>query len=207
MEKNKNKNKEKVEFEEVVNEEVTEETTVEEKVEVEVETEVSDDKTIEELKELRKEVLVLRDKQQRVENENEAYKEKLVRIAAEYENYRKRTDKEKERIYTDACEDVLKRMLPVLDNLERAVAMSGQDTSVEALKTGVDMTIKQFADALDKLGVEEIPTADGFDPNMHQAVMHIEDESLDANTIVEVFQKGYKKGEKVIRFTMVKVAN
>ncbi|WP_297437325.1 nucleotide exchange factor GrpE [uncultured Clostridium sp.] len=207
MGKNKNKNKEKVEFEEVVNEEVIEETTVEENAEAEVETEVSDDKTIEELKELRKEVLVLRDKQQRIENENEAYKEKLVRIAAEYENYRKRTDKEKERIYTDACEDVLKRMLPVLDNLERAVAMSGQDTSVEALKTGVDMTIKQFADALDKLGVEEIPTADGFDPNMHQAVMHIEDESLDANTVVEVFQKGYKKGEKVIRFTMVKVAN
>ena len=149
--------------------------------------------------------MLLRDKQKKLENENEAYKERLTRIAAEYDNYRKRTDKEKERIYTDACEDILKQMLPVLDNLERAVAVQG--TSVEALKTGVDMTIKQFIDALNKLGVEEIETENGFDPNLHQAVMHIQDENFDTNSIAEVFQKGYKKGDKVIRFTMVKVAN
>ncbi|MGL4656318.1 MAG: nucleotide exchange factor GrpE [Sarcina sp.] len=186
--------------EEILNEEIKEET-----VEDVQETENTETANEEELKELRKELMLLRDKQQRLENENETYKERLTRIAAEYENYRKRTDKEKERIYTDACEDVLKNMLPVLDNLERAIAV--QDTSVEALKTGVDMTIKQFIDALKKLGVEEIETADGFDPSLHQAVMHIQDENFDANSIAEVFQKGYRKGEKIIRFTMVKVAN
>lgn len=201
MGKNKDK-KENIEekVEETLNEEVKEETV--EEVENTENTEVTAES---ELKELRKELMILRDKQQKIENENEAYKERLTRVAAEYENYRKRTDKEKERIYTDACEDVLKNMLPVLDNLERAIAV--QDTSVEALKTGVDMTIKQFIDALNKLGIEEIETEDGFDPNLHQAVMHIQDENFDANSIAEVFQKGYKKGDKVIRFTMVKVAN
>ena len=96
-------------------------------------------------------------------------------------------------------------MLPVLDNLERAVSV--ENSSVEAYKTGVEMTIKQFIDALEKLGVEEIETENGFDPNLHQAVMHIQDENFDANQVAEVFQKGYKKGDKVIRFTMVKVAN
>ncbi|MGL5574227.1 MAG: nucleotide exchange factor GrpE [Sarcina sp.] len=194
MGKNKKENiEEKVE--ETLNEEIKEETV----------EEVENEATEQELKDLRKELMVLRDKQQKIENENEAYKERLTRVAAEYENYRKRTEKEKERIYTDACEDVLKNMLPVLDNLERAIAV--QDTSVEALKVGVDMTIKQFIDALNKLGVEEIEIENGFDPNLHQAVMHIQDENFDANSIAEVFQKGYKKGDKVIRFTMVKVAN
>lgn len=188
------KNKEEV-VEEILNEEV----------ENEAEVEVSDDKTVSELKELRKELLVLRDQNQRLENEKSAYADKLLRLSAEYENYRKRTEKEKERIYTDACEDVLKNMLPVLDNLERAVAVEG--STVEALKTGVDMTIKQFIDALSKLGIEEIDTENGFDPNLHQAVMHVEDENFGENVVAEVFQKGYKKGEKVIRFTMVKVAN
>lgn len=188
------KNKEEV-VEEILNEEV----------ENEAEVEISDDKTVSELKELRKELLVLRDQNQRLENEKSAYADKLLRLSAEYENYRKRTEKEKERIYTDACEDVLKNMLPVLDNLERAVAVEG--STVEALKTGVDMTIKQFIDALSKLGIEEIDTENGFDPNLHQAVMHVEDENFGENVVAEVFQKGYKKGEKVIRFTMVKVAN
>ena len=199
MKKNKKENiEEKVE--EILNEEINKETVEEVK-----NTENAENSSENELKELKKELMLLRDKQKKLENENEAYKERLTRIAAEYENYRKRTDKEKERIYTDACEDILKQMLPVLDNLERAVAVQG--TSVEALKTGVDMTIKQFIDALNKLGVEEIETENGFDPNLHQAVMHVQDESFDTNSIAEVFQKGYKKGDKVIRFTMVKVAN
>ncbi|WP_297517528.1 nucleotide exchange factor GrpE [uncultured Clostridium sp.] len=200
----KNKKDKKDNIEEVIKEEIIDETEEAEEVSA-TETETSEEVISEELKELRKEAMVLRDKQQRLENENEAYKERLTRIAAEYENYRKRTDKEKERIYTDSCEDVLKNMLPVLDNLERAIAV--KDTSVEALKTGVDMTIKQFMEALQKLGVDEIDTANGFDPSLHQAVMHVQDENFDANTIAEVFQKGYRKGDKVIRFTMVKVAN
>ncbi|MGL4990880.1 MAG: nucleotide exchange factor GrpE [Sarcina sp.] len=185
-----------------------EEATIENEKEIEneeVAKETLEDTTSLELKELKKEFLVLNDKNQRLENEKNAYADKLVRLSAEYENYRKRTDKEKERIYTDACEDVLKNMLPVLDNLERAASVEGG--SIEALKTGVDMTIKQFAEALAKLGIEEIETENGFDPNMHQAVMHVQDENLGESTIAEVFQKGYKKGDKVIRFTMVKVAN
>lgn len=198
MKKNK-----KDKIEEELKEEIEQE--LNEELNEEIEEELNEEVEVSELKELRKELLVLRDKSQRLENEKAAYADKLLRLSAEYENYRKRTDKEKERIYTDACEDVLKNMLPVLDNLERAVAVEG--STVEALKVGVDMTIKQFIDALQKLGIEEIETAEGFDPNLHQAVMHIQDENLDANTIAEVFQKGYRKGDKIIRFTMVEVAN
>ncbi len=146
----------------------------------------------------------LKDENNKLTNEVEALKERLVRITAEYENYRKRTTKEKEGIYTDACTDVLKEMIPVLDNLERAIAVDG---SAEDIKTGVEMTIKGFKNSFEKLGVEEIDATGEFDPNYHQAVMHIEDESLGANSIAEVFQKGYKRGEKIIRYTVVKVAN
>lgn len=139
-----------------------------------------------------------------LKDENEALKDKLLRTVAEYDNFRKRTIKEKENIYTEACADVLKEMLPVLDNLERAIAVDG---SVEDLKKGLEMTINQFVGALNKLGVEEIAADGDFDPNLHNAVMHIEDENLGANQVAEVFQKGYKKGEKVLRYSMVKVAN
>ncbi|MEG2017766.1 MAG: nucleotide exchange factor GrpE [Clostridium sp.] len=139
-----------------------------------------------------------------LKDENDALKDKFLRTVAEYENFRKRTIKEKENIYTEACADVLKEMLPVLDNLERAVAVDG---SVEDLKKGLEMTINQFMGALNKLGVEEIAADGDFDPTLHNAVMHIEDENLGANQVAEVFQKGYKKGEKVLRYSMVKVAN
>jgi molecular chaperone GrpE len=112
--------------------------------------------------------------------------------------------KDKEGIYSDAYIDVLKEIIPILDNLERAVSADG---SIEDLKKGIDMTIKGCKDSFIKLGVEEIDASGEFDPNLHNAVMHIEDDNLDKNTVVEVFQKGYKKDEKVIRHTMVKVAN
>ncbi|WP_347560225.1 nucleotide exchange factor GrpE [Clostridium sp. JN-9] len=153
---------------------------------------------------LTKENLKLKDDNEKINNELEALKERLVRNSAEYENYRKRTAKEKEGIYTDACEDILKSFLPVLDNLERAVSAEGD---LESLKKGVDMTLKQFNSALDKLDVVEIPSEGEFDPNFHNAVMHVEDENQGKNKIVEVFQKGYKRGDKVLRFSMVKVAN
>lgn len=140
----------------------------------------------------------------KLQNELDAMKDKLVRNSAEYENYRKRTSKEKEGIYTDACEDVLKNIFPVLDNLERAAVTEG---SMEDLKKGIEMTLRQFKDALDKLQVEEISTNGEFDPNLHNAVMHIEDTSFGKNSITEVFQKGYKKANKVLRYSMVKVAN
>ena len=146
----------------------------------------------------------LKDENKKPNNEAEALKERLLRITAEYDNYRKRTSKEKEGIYTDACTDVLKEMIPVLDNLERAISVEG---NVEDIKKGIEMTIKGFKTSFEKLGVEEIDASGEFDPNYHQAVMHIQDENLGANSIAEVFQKGYKRGDKVIRYTVVKVAN
>lgn len=146
----------------------------------------------------------LKDENKKLSNEADALKERLLRLTAEYENYRKRTAKEKESIYTDACTDVLKEIIPVLDNLERAVQVEG---NAEDIKKGIEMTIKGFNASFEKLGVEEIDATGEFDPNLHQAVMHIEDENHGANAIAEVFQKGYKRGEKIIRYTVVKVAN
>lgn len=145
-----------------------------------------------------------KDEIKKLNNELETLKDRLLRVTAEYENYRKRTTKEKEGIYTDACSDVLKEILPVIDNIERAYAAEG---SVEDLKKGIEMTMKGIDETLNKLGVEEIDASAEFDPNLHQAVMHIEDESIDKNQVVEVFMKGYKRGEKVIRHSVVKVAN
>lgn len=146
----------------------------------------------------------LLDENNKIKNENEALKDRLARLNAEYDNFRKRTSKEKEGIYTDACEDVLKEMLPVLDNLERAISVEG---SAEDIKKGIEITIKQFGSALEKLSVEEISNEGEFDPNFHNAVMHIEDDQYGKNQVVEVFQKGYKRGDKVLRYSMVKVAN
>lgn len=140
----------------------------------------------------------------KLNSELETLKDRLLRVTAEYDNFRKRTAKEKEGIYTDACVDVLKEIVPNLDNLERAVEAEG---SVEDMKKGVEMTLKGFQNSLDRLGVELISTEEGFDPNVHQAVAHVQDENFKENSVAEVFQKGYKRGDKVIRHTMVKVAN
>lgn len=145
----------------------------------------------------------LKDENKKLSNELDTLKDRLLRLTAEYDNYRKRTAKEKEGIYTDACTDVLKEVLPVADNLERALAVDG---NVEDLKKGVEMTIKGFLNSLEKLGVEEIDTTSGFDPNLHQAISVVEDANLNSNDVAQVYQKGYKKGEKVIRYSMVTVA-
>ena len=130
--------------------------------------------------------------------------DKYLRVVAEYDNYRKRAQKEKEGIYSDAYVDAVKELLPVLDNLERAVAFADSGN----LGEGVNMTLNMFKDTFNKMGVEEIVTENAeFDPNLHNAVMHIEDDSIGENMIVETFSKGYKKGDKVIRYAMVKVAN
>ncbi len=132
-------------------------------------------------------------------------KEQFLRLAAEYDNYRKRTAKEKESLWTDAKADTIQAFLPVYDNLERAMK---QDTSDEAYKKGVEMTMNQLKEVFAKLGVTEIE-AEGkpFDPNLHNAVMHIEDGNIGENTVAQVFQTGFMLGEKVIRFAMVQVAN
>ena len=134
-----------------------------------------------------------------------AAEDKYLRLAAEYDNYRKRTAKEKEQTWTEAKAQTVAAFLPVYDNLERALK---QATTDEAYAKGVEMTMKGLQDALAKLGVEMIPAqGETFDPNFHNAVMHVDDDSVEDNTIVEVFQQGFKCGEKVIRFAMVKVAN
>lgn len=146
----------------------------------------------------------LKDENKKLNNELEAMKDRILRLSAEYENYRKRTSKEKESIYTDACVDVLSQIIPVVDNLERALIADG---SVDDLKKGIEMTIKGVQTSLEKLGIEEIDASGEFDPNLHQAVMHIQDDNFGKNIVAEVFLKGYKRGDKVIRYTMVKVAN
>ena len=131
--------------------------------------------------------------------------DKYLRLLAEYDNYRKRSQKEKEAAWTSAKADSVKEFLPVYDNLERALK---QETADEAYAKGVEMIMTQFRTTLEKLGVTEIPAqGETFDPNVHNAVMHIEDETLGDNTVAEVFQAGFKLGEKVIRTAMVKVAN
>ncbi|MCD8100027.1 MAG: nucleotide exchange factor GrpE [Oscillospiraceae bacterium] len=132
-------------------------------------------------------------------------KEKYLRLMAEYDNFRKRTAKEKENLYTDIRVETITKFLPVYDNLERALAVESAD---EALKKGIEMTMTQLTDVMQKLGVEAIEAkGHTFDPNLHNAVMHIEDESYGEGEIVEEFQKGFKIADKVIRFSMVKVAN
>ena len=132
-------------------------------------------------------------------------REQFLRLAAEYDNYRKRTAKEKESLWAGAKADTVQAFLPVYDNLERALK---QETADEAYKKGVEMTMNQLREVFAKLGITEIE-AQGkpFDPNLHNAVMHIEDENLGENTVAQVFQAGFMLGEKVIRFAMVQVAN
>ena len=131
--------------------------------------------------------------------------DKYLRLAAEYDNYRKRTAKEKENTYADARLDTVKPFLEVLDNLDRGLA---QFEEGDPHRQGMELICKQFRAVLEKLGVTEIEAAgQPFDPEKHNAVMHVEDENLGENIVAEVFQKGYQLGEKVIRFAMVKVAN
>lgn len=128
-----------------------------------------------------------------------------LRLAAEYDNYRKRTTKEKDNIYRDAVGDTVKKILPIYDNLERALA---QETADEAYKKGVEMIMTAMKETLSKCGVEPFgEPGEPFDPEMHNAVMHIEDENLGENVIADVFQKGFRSGDKIIRFAMVRVAN
>ena len=131
--------------------------------------------------------------------------DKFLRLAAEYDNYRRRSQKEKESAYADAKTDAVSAFLPVYDNLERALK---QETCDEAYAKGVEMTMTGLKEIMTRLGIEEIPAlGQPFDPSLHNAVMHVEDESAEENTVVEVFQAGFRLGEKVIRFAMVKVAN
>lgn len=154
------------------------------------------------LKKLEGEVAELKKQLDAAKEAADAENDKYLRMMAEYDNFRKRSAKEKEGIYADAYSDCIKTLLPVLDDLERAEACD----QLDGLKKGLELTLKVFRGALEKLGITEVAT-EQFDPNLHNAVMHVEDESLGESAIVEVFQKGYEKDGKVIRYAMVKVAN
>jgi len=139
------------------------------------------------------------------EEKYNAQYDSYLRLAADYDNYRKRTAKEKDAAYGNGKADAIEKLLPVYDNLERALQ---QETADEAYKKGVEMTMTQLVSILEGLGVEIFGNVgDTFDPNLHNAVMHTEDENLGESAISLVFQKGFKLGDKVVRFAMVQVAN
>ena len=139
------------------------------------------------------------------EEKYNAERDAHLRVAAEFDNFRKRTIKEKEASYGNGKADAVAKMLPVYDNLERAL---NQETTDAAYKKGVEMTMNELVKIFTALGVEIFGNVgDEFDPNLHNAVMHIENDELGENTIAAVFQKGFKIGDKVVRFAMVQVAN
>ena len=135
----------------------------------------------------------------------QAQSDASLRLLAEYDNYRKRSQREKDSLYADIKADTLLKFLPVYDNLVRALK---QPTEDEAYRKGIEMIMTQFCTTMEKLGVEKIESlGKTFDPALHNAVMHVDDETKGENEIVEVFQEGFRLGDKVIRFAMVKVAN
>lgn len=165
-----------------------------EEVEEKVET-----KTEEKEVEVKTEAQLLKEQ---LDEKNDLY----LRLAAEYDNYRKRSQKEKDAAYTNSKANVLEELLPILDNFERAAANS--EAPAEEYKKGIDMIFNQFSETLKKMGVESFgEPGDEFDPNQHSAVMHIDDDEQPENTIVEVFSKGYKLNDRILRFAVVKVAN
>ena len=150
-------------------------------------------------------VSALEAEKEALEKEKAALNDKYLRICAEYDNFRRRSQKEKDNLYSEIRANAVQQFLPVYDNLERALKQGTED---EAYRKGVEMIMTQFNATLEKLGVKKIESlGKTFDPKLHNAVMHVDDESQGENTIVEVFQEGFTVNDKVIRFAMVKVAN
>lgn len=137
-----------------------------------------------------------------LEAEKAETNDKYLRVLAEYDNFRKRTQKEREALYQDAYIDAISALLPIVDNVEMALKFTVDEND----KKGIEMIVSAVHQTLEKMGVSEVETKT-FDPSLHNAVMHVDDESLGEGEIVEVFQKGYVRGDRVIRYAMVKVAN
>ena len=151
-----------------------------------------------------KKVRELEAKIEKLEAEGAEKDDKYLRLCAEYDNFRRRSQKEREGVYSDAYSDAINALLPVLDNLGRAVGCEDP----KALADGLALILKSFDEGLAKLGVEEIKAlGETFDPERHYAVLHVDDENYGENEVVEVLQKGYTRGDKVIRYAVVKVAN
>ncbi len=145
------------------------------------------------------------EKIEKLEKENAELNDRYLRVCAEYDNFRRRSQKEREALYADIKADTITKFLPVYDNLERALKQGTED---EAYRKGVEMIMNQFNATMEKLGVTEIDClGQKFDPTLHNAVMHVDDPEKGENEIVDVFQKGFMIGDKVVRFAMVKVAN
>ena len=190
--------------------------TVETEENVSDSAEAQSEATVEDTETVSEEKTTFKDKKKNKKAEAEIAKlqaelaeanDKYLRVCAEYDNFRKRSAKEREGVYADAYIDALTQILPVLDNLERAAQYSGED-SEHPLAKGLELTLKSFSEVMEKMGVFEIEAlGKQFDPNVHNAVMHVDDENFGENEITEVFMKGYIKGDKVLRYSMVKVAN
>ena len=177
------------------------EITAEEATPAEEETQQGKTLTPEELEEVKKLYDTVGEQQKKLEENKDQY----LRLCADFDNFRKRSQKEKEALYTDVKAEAVKALLPVYDNLERALAQSCAD---EAFKKGVEMTMTQFDEILKGMGVEEVEAlGQPFDPELHNAVMHEENGEFGENTVSLVLQKGFKMKDKIIRFAMVKVAN
>ena len=167
------------------------------------ETEVQEaEVTCKSCEELQAELNTANDKIATLEQKGQELNDKYLRVLAEYDNFRKRSQKEKETAYKDAYVDAVTGILPVVDNVERALEFAADEND----RKGIELIVSAIHTTLEKMGVKEIET-NVFDPNLHNAVMHIDDENLGEGEIVEVFQKGYILGERVIRYAMVKVAN
>ena len=194
----------------MIDEELHEQNDVEkteEKIEIEIENETEQSEFEKKLKEKQKEIKKLAEDLKQKNDELDNLYDKYLRITAEYDNFRKRTAKEKEGIYSDAVVDVLKNILPVLDNVERALQFA-DSSEPEKVSDGVKMIYAQFIKSLANIGVDEIIAAgEKFNPEIHNAVFHEEDENQPDNTVTDVLQKGYIKGDKIIRPAMVKVVN
>ena len=154
------------------------------------------------------EISQLKEELDRQTKKSEEYLDMLQRKAAEFDNFRKRTNKEKEAIYYDAVSECIGELLPVIDNLEKAVDTCKDDMDPQKILEGMQMILKQFKDCLERVGVEEIKAlGEKFNPDVHDAVMHSTDDTKEENIIVEEFRKGYKVKDRIIRHSMVKVVN
>ena len=192
--------------EEVVEETVETEETADEAVEETVEAEETDEN--EETTEKKGFFGKKKDKKDKKDLKIEELEDKVKRQLAEFENFRNRTEKEKSRMYEFGARDVIEKMLPVVDNFERGLAAIPEEEKGGPVASGMEMIYKQMMTTLEGLGVTPIDALNKpFDPNFHNAVMHVEDEEIEESTVVEEFQKGYIYKEHVIRYSMVKVAN
>lgn len=163
-------------------------------------------KTLETVEEVKEEAAPEVSKEEELQKALDEKNDQFLRICAEYDNFRKRSQKEKQDIYSSSRAEVFRDLLPVLDNFDRAASNKG--AGIEAYSKGIDLIFQQFAEILQKNGVESFgEVGDQFDPNIHNAVMSVEDENFGENTVAEVFSKGYRIGDRVIREAVVKVAN